>query len=80
MAKKKSAVGGAADRKRRGLKAVLVGVRPDVHAAMGHAAVRAGLPVTRWLAGVAEAAARKALAEARIPWPEKIPENSSHSI
>jgi hypothetical protein len=76
--KKPAYTGGDADRKRRGLKAVLVPVRPDVHTALADAAHLVGPyhPVSRWAAAALEEAARRALAAAGREWPAEDSEKS----
>jgi hypothetical protein len=73
--------GGAESRRRRGLKAVLVPVPPDLHTAMIRAAAACDPPqrVTVWAAHALERAAREALAGAGADWPGPPPEENSEN-
>jgi hypothetical protein len=68
MKKRREYTGGAADRRRRGLRAVLVPLTPEQHRAVTRAAALADppSPVTRWAAACLEEAARRACAAAGV--------------
>lgn len=71
VARKKPNPSGSADRKRRGLRAILVPVTPEQHVLITRAAALADppAPVTRWAAACLDAAARQGLADAGLPTP-----------
>lgn len=54
-----SYTGGAADRKRRGLRSLTVPIDPALLEACRLAAAAAGMPMTRWAAAALEDAAKK---------------------